>query len=129
MQIEEHPKQSFSQAPLQSNTIESKMEKKVAMPAKLPAHSRAAAAQRLNDVPEKPAPGVYYRAPHLVLPSSWRVKRHLKRKSLRQSSKRYAIVERIGTKWTLLPLAFSFINAIVVLASVFVAVSSLVNAT
>ncbi|MBV8822209.1 MAG: transglycosylase domain-containing protein [Ktedonobacteraceae bacterium] len=129
MQIEEHPKQSFSQAPLQSNTIESKMQKKVAMPAKLPAHSRAAAAQRLNDVPEKPAPGVYYRAPHLVLPSSWRVKRHLKRKSLRQSSKRYAIVERIGTKWTLLPLAFSFIIAIVVLASVFVAVSSLVNAT
>lgn len=55
------------------------------MPAKMPVHSRAAAAQRLNDLPEKPARGVYYEVPHRrPYPTGWRTKRHIKRKLLNQ---------------------------------------------
>ena len=55
------------------------------VPAKMPLHSRAAAAQRLNDLPEKPARGVYYEVPHRrPYPTGWRTKRHIKRKLLNQ---------------------------------------------
>lgn len=99
-------------------------------PAKLPVHSRAAAAQRLNDIPEPPDRGVYYPVPHhLTNPPGWRTKRYIKRKNLRQSNLRYAITERIGTQWTMLPMAFGALITIVVLTSVLVTLTAIITAT
>ena len=64
---------------------------KVTKAATLPSYTRAAAAQRLNDLPEKPERGVYYDVPHRrPNPTGWRTKRHIKRKLLSHSNKRYA---------------------------------------
>src|SRR5437588_7321348 len=72
-------------------------------PAKLPIHSRAAAAQRLAERPPKPAVGTFYYVPHKKLhPDGWRVRRYLKRKNLRRSNQQYAAIERIGTQWAML---------------------------
>jgi membrane peptidoglycan carboxypeptidase len=100
------------------------------LPARLPAHSRAAAAQRLEERPEKPTVGVYYEAPHLVTHSAgWHLRRHYKRKNLRRSNLRYAFVDKIGTQWTLLPLATVTLAVILVLTSVLIGAVDLVNAT
>lgn len=98
--------------------------------AQLPAHSRAAAAQRLNTLPERPERGVYYAVPHnQPNPTGWRTKRHIKRKYLRSSNLRYAAIDNIGTKWAMLPLAFGSLIVIVVLASVLVTLTAVVGAT
>ena len=99
-------------------------------PAQLPVHSRAAAAQRLNERPTQPERGAYYAVPHRqVNPVGWRTRRHLKRKNLRQSNLRYAATENMSTKWAMLPLAFGSLAIIVVLASVLVTLTSVVGAT
>ncbi|GAC1404758.1 MAG: hypothetical protein NVS4B12_22150 [Ktedonobacteraceae bacterium] len=98
--------------------------------AQLPIHSRAAAAQRLNALPERPERGAYYAVPHnLPNPTGWRTKRHIKRKNLRQSNLRYAAIDNIGTKWAMLPLAFGALIVVVVLASVLVTLTAVVGAT
>jgi penicillin-binding protein 1A len=103
---------------------------KTIVPAKLPPHSRAAAAQRLNDVPFKPERGVYYPVAHTRRhPPGWHLKRYLKRKNLHISNLRYAATDRIGTKWTLLPMALGILAVLLVLSTVLVAVTSAVNAT
>lgn len=100
------------------------------VPAKLPPNSRAAASQRLNDVPEPPIRGTYYAVPHQrTHPTGWRTKRHSKRKNLRQSNERYAATERLGTRWILLPMAFGTLTILVVVATVFVTLTAVVNAT
>src|SRR5689334_22297925 len=54
-------------------------------PAKLPAHSQAALAQHLNDVPERIVPRHADSPPQRPThPLGWRMKRHFKRKNLRQ---------------------------------------------
>ena len=99
-------------------------------PARLPSHSRAAAAQRLNDVPEQPGRGVYYPVPHLQTNSpGWRTKRYIKRKNLRHTQQRYAATERIGTQWTMLPMAFGALIIVIVLSGVLVAATAVVGAT
>lgn len=99
-------------------------------PAKLPEHSRAAAAQRLNDLPQKPARGVYYPVPHRILhPSGWRTKRHIKRKSLRRINEQYIAMDRIGTQYTMLPMAIGVLVVIVVVASMLAGITALVAAT
>src|SRR2546426_8905078 len=99
-------------------------------PAKLPAHSRAAAAQRLNERPQKPARGAYYAVPHRRQQrEGWRTRRHLKRKNLRRSNEHYASIDRIGTQWTMLPMALISLVIIVVLASVLVTLTAIVQAT
>src|SRR5579864_8654995 len=71
--------------------------------AKLPMHSRAVAAQRLNDAPLKPTRGAYYDVPHHKFrPTGWRTKRYIKRKHLRRINQQYAEVDRIGTQVTML---------------------------
>ena len=98
-------------------------------PAKLPKHSQAVAAQRLNDLPVKPPPGVYYAVPHLKMhPSGWYLRRHLKRKHLRYSNEQYAIVDRRST-WFLLQMALGVLATIVVLASVLVGYTEVALAT
>lgn len=115
---------STGQRGIETNAHSSKL------PAKLPVHSRAAAAQRLNDMPERPVRGAYYPVPHhLEQPTGWRTRRHIKRKNLRHSNIRYAAIDRIGTKWTMLPLAFGSLIVVVVLASVLVTLTAVVTAT
>ena len=99
-------------------------------PAKLPVHSRAAAAQRLIERPQRPTRGAYYAVPHRRLHSGgWRIRRYLKRKNLRRSNKRYAALDRISTQWTMLPMAMVSLVIIVVLASLLVTLTALVQAT
>ena len=99
-------------------------------PAKLPEHSRAAAAQRLSDLPQKPARGVYYTVPHrLTHPTGWRTRRYFKRKHLRLSNEQYAAIDRIGTQFTMLPMALGALAFIVVLASILVGLTAIVQAT
>ncbi len=137
MQTDQHPTEplqpaqssSSLQKSSQNNSILS--EQAVARPvAQLPAHSRAAAAQRLHTLPERPNRGAYYAVPHnQPNATGWRTKRHIKRKNLRNSNLRYAAVDNIGTKWAMLPLAFAALIVIVVLASVLVTLTAVVGAT
>lgn len=99
-------------------------------PAKLPEHSRAAAAQRLSDLPQKPTRGVYYAVPHrLMHPTGWRTRRYIKRKHLRRSNKQYAAIDRIGTQFTMVPMALGALAFLVVLASILVSLTAVVEAT
>jgi penicillin-binding protein 1A len=99
-------------------------------PAITPVHSRAAAAQRLNELPMLPTPGVYYPVLHRPLhPRGWRTRRYLKLKKLRASNQRYAATERFGMRWAILPLASSFLIIAVILVSVSMALGGAVAAT
>jgi membrane peptidoglycan carboxypeptidase len=99
-------------------------------PAKLPEHSRAAAAQRLSDLPQKPTRGVYYAVPHrLTHPTGWRTRRYIKRKHLRRSNEQYTAIDRIGTQFTMLPMALGALAFLVVLASIVVSLTAVVEAT
>ncbi len=98
--------------------------------AQLPVHSRAAGAQRLSMQPNRPEHGTYYAVPHRQLnPTGWRIRRHIKRKNLRQSNLRYAAIDNIGTKWAMLPLAFGSLILIVILASVLVTYTAIAGST
>ena len=100
------------------------------VPAKMPIHSRAAASQNLSERPIKPAPGVYYQVPHRnPYPRGWRTHRHLKRKNLHRSNQKVAAIERLGTQWSMLPLAFASLIVVVVLASLLVGFTAVVMAT
>src|SRR5436309_6080585 len=105
-------------------------DKRPLLPAKLPARSRAAAAQKLNDRPLPAMRGAYYPVPHLQKnPKGWRTKRHLKRKQLRRSNEQVAAIDRLGTRWSMLPLALAALIVVVVLASLLVTISAAVEAT
>ena len=87
--------------------------------AKLPKSSRAAAAQRLGDVPMKASPGISYEGSHHRLhDSKWRMKRHWKRKNLRLSRSRDAVHERIAIKRVMLPIGISILLISVLTASI-----------
>ncbi|HZS75068.1 MAG TPA: transglycosylase domain-containing protein [Ktedonobacteraceae bacterium] len=104
--------------------------KKSVRPAKLPEHSRAVAAQRLSEIPERPARGAYYPVPHRRHhPPGWRTRRYLKRKKLRKTNEKYAWVDRIGTQYTMLPMAFGALITVIVLTSVLVGLVAVVQAT
>ena len=67
MQVENHPGEISSQLQsggdvTETTQVENAQENgshRTVVPAKLPPHSQAAIAQRLNDIPEKPIAGVY----------------------------------------------------------------------
>ncbi|GCE04626.1 transglycosylase domain-containing protein [Dictyobacter aurantiacus] len=99
------------------------------IPASLPPHSQAAVAQRMNDVPPRSTPGVFYTGSHQSIhPSGWRLRRHIKRKNLRQTLHTISLSERIGTG-TLLPMAASVFSAFLIMVLIFVTVVSFINAT
>src|SRR5258707_10284244 len=76
-------------------------------PAKLQPHSHAAAAQRLGERRLPAPPGVYYDVPHHPPHSrGWHLRRHLNRKRLNRTNQQYVATDRVGTYWSLLPLAF-----------------------
>ncbi len=96
---------------------------------KLPIHSQAAVAQRLNDVPLQAVPGYYYAAAHRRShPIGWRTKRYVKRKHLRHSNQRYAATDRIGTR-TMLPMAFGVFGIFLATMVIFVTLTGFVQAT
>lgn len=98
-------------------------------PAKLPPHSRAAAAQRINERPLPTERGLYYEVPHVPLHArGWYLRRYLKRKNLRHSNQLYAAADRNGIRWSLLPLCFFMIMLLIVAASFFAGYSSFASA-
>jgi membrane peptidoglycan carboxypeptidase len=114
-------------------TVESEGEKtyhRPVTPAKLPPQSRAAASQRLNDIPLEPTRGVYYEASHRqVHANGWHLKRHLKRKNLRLTNLRYLETDQKGTKWGLMPMALGTLVVIFVLTTGLVTFSAINGAT
>lgn len=114
-------------------TVESEGEevyRRPVTPAKLPPQSRAAASQRLNDVPLEPIHGVYYEVLHRKdHPNGWHLKRHLKRKNLRLTNLRYLEADQKGTKWGLMPIALGTLVIIFVLTTTLVTVSAITGAT
>jgi len=99
-------------------------------PAKLPEHSRAAAAQRLNEQPTNPTTrrGVYYDVPLTPLhEQGWYIRRHMKRKNLRRSNLHYAQVDHFGTRWSLMPMALSTLALLIVTGTLFLAYTALAS--
>lgn len=90
-------------------------------PAKLPRHSRAAAAQRLDErTPYVVRRGVQYDTPHNPLHAQgWYIRRHMKRKNLHRSNLHYARVDRFGTRWSLMPMALSTLALLIVVGTFF----------
>src|SRR6185312_3469068 len=104
--------------------------KNASAPAKLPTNSRAAAAQRLNDIPEKPARGAFYPVPHRrTQPVGWRTRRYIKRKHLRRYSEQFAAVDRVGTQFTMLPMALIAFLVMVLVAGLLVGITAAIQAT
>jgi membrane peptidoglycan carboxypeptidase len=100
------------------------------VPAKLPAHSRAAAAQKLDERPLNNIRGAYYPVPHHnPNPRGWRTRRHIKRRNLHRSNLQYLAIDRIGTQWTMLPMAIGALIIFVVAASLLVGLTAAVEAT
>ncbi len=96
-------------------------EKQPKSPAKLPLYSQAAAAQRLGERPLPAPPGFYYAVPHHPLHSrGWHRRRHLKRKRLYRIFQQSVATERVGTGWSLLPLAFVILALAVAAGSLLV---------
>ena len=94
-------------------------------PARLSPHSRAAAAQRLDERPLPGPPGYYYSAAHQSQrPGGWHLRQHLKRKKLHRSSQQYAITDHIGTRWSLLPVAFGILALAIIAGSFLVGYTS-----
>ncbi|HEY0754507.1 MAG TPA: transglycosylase domain-containing protein [Ktedonobacteraceae bacterium] len=99
-------------------------------PATLPKHSRAAAAQLLDEKPQFLATrGAYYENAHTALhEQGWYIRRHMKRKHLHRSNLHYAQVDRAGTRWSLMPLAVSTLALIFLAGSFFVIYTAFVAA-
>src|SRR5579883_1023249 len=93
-------------------------ERRSGTPARLSPHSRAAGAQRVDERP-LPVPRGYYHpvANHRTHPKGWHLQHHLKRKKLQRSNEKYRAVDRVGTFWSLLPLAFAILAFLITAAS------------
>ena len=99
-------------------------------PAKLPEYSRAAAAQRLSEMPEKASAGVSYAATHRPLhPPGWRLRRHVKRRNLRLTNLSYQLTDRAGIRWAILPLGIGTLLFIVIATTLFMTFMATSNAT
>ncbi len=113
-----------------NNGLEASQSSAIPKPAKLPVHSRAAAAQRLNDLPEKPARGAYYAVAHRkAQPTGWRTRRYIKRRALQRSSQHFAAIDRIGTQMTMLPMALCALAIMVALTGLMITLTAAVEAT
>ncbi len=98
--------------------------------AKLPAHSMAAAAQRLGDVPNQIHPGVYYHAAHHPAHSTdWRSKRHRKRKHLHTTNFSSVIADRKLTKRVFLPIGIGIPLIALLIFTIVTSYTAMSNAT
>ncbi|HEY4387093.1 MAG TPA: transglycosylase domain-containing protein [Ktedonobacteraceae bacterium] len=99
-------------------------------PAKLPKYSRAAAAQRLGDLPSRVVPGFTYEVAHHPLHiSKWWTKRHWKRKNLRSTQERYVNNEHMITMRMFLPIGIVTILIVVVATSLLMYLNATTTAT
>jgi penicillin-binding protein 1A len=95
--------------------IEMQPEQQPEKPAIPSSHYPAPTPQRGDWRPLPAPPGYFYEVPHQPQhPRGWYLRRHLRRKYLHRSNRRYAVVERQGTRWSLLPLAFVLLMLMVV---------------
>jgi membrane peptidoglycan carboxypeptidase len=98
-------------------------------PARLPVHSRAAAAQKLDARPHANAPGVYYDVPHKPQrPPGSRLRRHLKWKNLHRSNSVIRATDRASTRWSLIPAALGVLAFLVAAGGFFVTYAALTKA-
>ena len=98
-------------------------------PTKLTLQSHAAVSQSLIDRPFPAPHGFYYDVPHRLLHArGWHLRRHLKRKRLRRSYQLYAATDRLGTRWSMLPMAFVILALVVVVGSLLVGYASFTEA-
>jgi membrane peptidoglycan carboxypeptidase len=98
-------------------------------PARLPAHSRAAAAQKLDERPLPTTRGVYYDVPHKQQrPPGSRLRRHLKWKNLHRNNSLYSATDRASTRWSLIPVSLGILALLVGVSGFFVAYSALTKA-
>ncbi len=98
-------------------------------PAKLPPHSRAAAAQKLDERPLKSIRGVFYDAPHLRQhPTGWHNRLYLKRKTLHRTNQYSAAVDRNVTRWSIMPVALGILTVVVAVAGFLVTYSAMSQA-
>ena len=80
-------------------------------------HNDDATVQRLDEQSFPIQRGFYYQVPHTPLhPRGWHLRLYLKRKKLRRSNQLYAATDRIGTRWSLLPLCFFMLMLIFIFA-------------
>src|SRR5258708_1969509 len=99
-------------------------------PANLPATSRAAVSQRLNNVPEKPAWGANFSVPDKkTQPTGWLTRRYVKRRHLHHYIEQYSAVDRMGTQYTMLPMALIALLIMVLVAGLLVGVTAALRAT
>jgi penicillin-binding protein 1A len=113
-----------------SSSREKELQPYAVVPAKLAENSRAAAAQRLSDLPDKVAPGFYYEATHHRLhDTGWHFKLHIKRRNLHLSNLRFKGTERIGIKWAILPIGIGVLLTIVLATTFLTSFTAMSNAT
>lgn len=99
------------------------------LPAKLPIHSQAALAQRLNDVAPPPEPGLSYPMAHNPQhPRGWRTRRHIKRRRFHQAMHSLYAAQRMGSH-AVIPLTLTYLSVLLVIMVVSVTVISFINAT
>src|SRR5437588_4031329 len=92
-------------------------------------HNDDATVQRLDEQSFPIQRGFYYQVPHTPLhPRGWHLRLYLKRKKLRRSNQLYAATDRIGTRWSLLPLCFFMLMLIITAGSFFTGFNSFVSA-
>jgi membrane peptidoglycan carboxypeptidase len=119
-----------TQKALISTNREKGLQPHVVVPAKLAENSRAAAAQRLSEQPDKVAPGFYYEGTHHRLhETGWHFKLHIKRRNLHLSNLRFKSTERIGIKWAMLPLGIVALLIIVLATTFLTSFTAISNAT
>ena len=99
------------------------------VPARLPAHCQAAQAQHLNDVP-LPLVVEHIDVPPQkpTHPHGWRLKRHMKRKNLRQTMQAIHATEQAGMR-TLIPMSITMLSLFVLAIIVLIPTISFINAT
>src|SRR5260370_23371406 len=101
-------------------------EQQPGMPTRLSTQSRAAAAQRVDERPLPTPHGLFYDIPHHSLhPRGWHLRLHLKRKHLRRTNQHYTATDRVGTRWSLLPLTFVLLALMVSAGSLVIGATAL----
>jgi membrane peptidoglycan carboxypeptidase len=119
-----------TQIAIASINQEKELQPYVSTPAKLAESSRAAAAQRLSDQPDKVAPGFYYEATHHRLhENGWHIKHHIKRRNLHLNNLRIKGTEHISLKWAILPIGIGVLLIAVLATTFLTSFTAMSNAT
>src|SRR5579885_1471402 len=63
-----------------------------------------------------------------IHPAGWYVRRHLKRKNLRRTNQQYQATDRVGIRWSIMPLSFAMIIVAALAGGFFAGYNSFTNA-